>query len=437
MIKKIVNNSLVKGGLIVFIGSFSLNIINYIYTLVIVRILPKESYADVVSITSLLTMLTIFSGTINLIVTKFSASIKVDASENQVYYFSRKLTRNIFTLGILAFAIFIIFIPFFKDYLKLQDTISLWILSASLLVAFIVNIPQSTLQGLHRFKAFSFLQFNSGISKLLISVILVIFLPEEYKVAGAVFGMVFATFLTYIVSNFFLRDLSLIYKSKKNKYTKIQWAPLIQYAIPSFVAFMGITFLSNIDVILAKNKLVDINQASSYVALSTAGKVIFYVTGVIPTVMYPLIASKTAKKESPHRIFFGSMALVSLAGFFAYLIYEFNSDLVINLLLGSQYMSVSPLLSKFAIIMTLYSLIVLLINYFLNQQKIKVLLLPVISNIVLYLILQFGFENINLEVFTNIVFINMMTLFIIMLGYMFFSERVFILEKSRKYKFIK
>ena len=437
MIKKIVNNSLVRGGLIVFIGSFSLNIINYIYTLIIVRILPKESYADVVSITSLLTILTIFSGTINLIVTKFSASIKVSSSENQVYYFSQKLTKNIFILGVVAFVLFIIFIPFFQNYLKLKDLISLWILSTTLLVAFVVNIPQSTLQGLHRFKAFSFLQFSSGISKLLMSVILVIILPEKYKVAGAIFGIVFATFFNYIVSNFFLRDLALAYKDKKNKYTKIKWAPLIKYAIPSFVAFMGITFLSNIDIILAKNKLIDIDQASGYAALSTAGKVIFYITGVIPTVMYPLIASKTAKNESPHKIFFGSMFLVSLAGFVAYLFYKFTPNLVINILLGNQYISVAPLLAKFAIIMTLYSLIVLLINYFLNQHKVKVLFLPVIASIVLYGVVQFGFKDVNLENFINIIFINMLGLFILMLGYMFFSERAFILEKSKKYKLMK
>ena len=437
MIKKIVNNNLVRGGLIVFLGSFSLNIINYIYTLIIVRILPKESYADVVSITSLLTILTIFSGTINLIVTKFAASIKVDSSENQVYYFAQKLTKNIFIFGVLAFVLFIMFIPFFQDYLKLKDTISLWILSTTLLVAFVVNIPQSTLQGLHRFKAFSFLQFNSGISKLLISVILVIILPEEYKVAGAIFGVVFATFFNYIVSNFFLRDLAIAYKNKKHTHTKIEWSPLIKYAIPSFIAFIGITFLANIDIILAKNKLINIDQASSYVALSTAGKVIFYITGVIPTVMYPLIASKTAKNESPHKIFFGSMLLVSLAGFVAYLFYKFTPNLVINVLLGDQYISVAPLLSKFAIIMTLYSLIVLLINYFLNQHKIKVLFFPVIASMILYGIVQFGFKYINLEDFINIVFINMLVLFIMMLGYMFFSERVFIIEKSKKYKLIK
>jgi O-antigen/teichoic acid export membrane protein len=419
----------IKSVLVVFAGSFSLNILNYLYNLLMVRLLPKEDYGTLMSIVSLLTILTIFGGTINLIVTKFSASINAEKSQDQVFYFIRNLTRKIIPIGLAMFIGFITFIPFFTQYLNLANSFPLWIMSIALIYTFVTIIPLSTLQGLQRFKAFSFVSAFTGVSKLLIATTAVLLLTPSYKIGGAILGVVASTVLGYYLASFFLRDL----KHTTAKSNPIEWAPLLKFALPSLITFSGITFLANIDVVLAKNLLTNPIDASYYAGLSTMGKAIFYATGVIPLVLYPMVSSKHAKRESSQKILFFSSVAIILCGCLAFLGYQFFPVFFINLLLGAKYSNIAPFMGLFAIIMTLYSLIATIVNYYLSLNKYKIIGAPLLSSLLLYLGLQFFVKEASLETVIQIVFWNMTGLFGIICIYILWEERVYIKEVFIKY----
>jgi O-antigen/teichoic acid export membrane protein len=330
-IETILNTPLLKNSLIVFIGSFGVNVLNYLYNLVMVRLLPKEDFGELISIVSLLTIINIFAGGINLIVTRFTASIHVKHSQSAVKAFMNNFIRLIFPFSIVISIFFILSIPQLGTYLGLNDTLPLWILSIFIFFSFFAPIPLSVIQGLHRFRAFSFLTFFAGCTKFIFSILFIFTIPFISRVSSAILGIVLSGVCVFFLSFFFIRDIRIKQPATS---TKIEWKALLTYAIPAFIAFSGITLLANIDIILANAMLSDPLSSANYAGLSTLGKIIFYATGVIPMVLYPLVSTKHSKEESSHRLFFSSIIIIFLAGGCAFFVYQTFPELIISLLLG-------------------------------------------------------------------------------------------------------
>lgn len=110
-----------------------------------------------------------------------------------------------------------------------------------------------------------------------------------------------------------------------------------------------------------------------YAALSIIGKVIFFFSAPIATVMFPLIVQKFTRKENYHNIFHLSLLLVLLPSLaltvFYFLFPIFTIQLFFN---RPEYNAAAPLLGWYGILMTLYSVNNILINFLLSIKKTSV-----------------------------------------------------------------
>src|SRR5258708_3819531 len=87
-------------------------------------------------------------------------------------------------------------------------------------------------------------------------------------------------------------------------------------------------------------------------------------------VMFPLIAQKHSKNESYKNIFILSLLLVLLPSICLTVFYFLFPDFTISFFLkNKQYISVKPYLGIFAIYISLYSILIILTNYFLSIKK--------------------------------------------------------------------
>jgi len=153
-----------------------------------------------------------------------------------------------------------------------------------------------------------------------------------------------------------------------------------QYALRATVGLIGITFLFNADVVLAKHYLAPA-AAGIYAAGSVLGRVIYFLGVSIAGVMFPEVASLHARDQAHFHVvdtsllFLGALAVV-FTGF-----YVFVPQLVL-LPYGTSFAPVTPFLGTFAAGLSLLALSNLLVTYFLSVNSSR-FIIPLVAACVL------------------------------------------------------
>jgi O-antigen/teichoic acid export membrane protein len=127
---------------------------------------------------------------------------------------------------------------------------------------------------------------------------------------------------------------------------------------------IGVTFLFNADVVLAKHYLAP-ELAGIYAAGSVLARVVYFLGVTIAGVMFPEVATLHARDEAHFHVvdrsllFLGGIAVVFVAG------YTLLPSLVL-IPYGSSFEPVKSYLGPFAVALSLLSISNLLVNYFLS-----------------------------------------------------------------------
>lgn len=414
MVKKFIqkqySSSLFRGGLIVFMGSFGVGVLNYVFNIVVARILDKEQLGAFASLFSILSILLILGGGLSLVIIKFSAVLYAKKDYPALASFIRILFYylGLFSLGLIF--IFGLASPFIYNFLKLESFGPLIILALSLGLALIGSIGGSVLRGIQHFTQSSASSLFGAIIKILALIIFTLPFWPMSAVTGAMLSVPISAILMVSLDLFFLRNILAKYNPKKPNLPHFEWKDILIYSIPATTAVLGITMLNSIDVILARNYL-SLEASGDYAALATLGKIIFFATSAIPMAMFPIVSARHAVNEPHRKMLFASLGSVTLMSLVAFLFYQFFPEFIINLLIGDKFLSIAPLLGKFALIMGMYSIINVIVNYYLSIQKYTLSVLPLLASIALIGMLYYKPNSI--EQIVNTVFWNMTGLFII------------------------
>lgn len=359
---KLKSNKLIKNSAIFFVGSMTVSVGNYIYHLIIGRILGPTDYGVLASLISISIILGVPTATIMLVAAKLASNAKVKKNYKQLHYLVKYLLRKLTLAGMVFLAIYCLLSPFLAKFLKIPSVPLVITLGIAMFFAFLLPVTQGTLQGLQKFKALTWNTISTPIVKTGLGVALVLL---GFKVYGALGGIVMANIVVFALSFIPLRFLWR-YPPQNRLYMR----KVLLYSLPVLVSLFSFTLLYNIDVILVKH-FFDAQNAGLYSGLSKIGQIIFFGTGAIAAVMFPMVAEKF-KKGEPHTSLLRQSLLIvgGLAGIGTLLFFLFPR-LVITLLFGSAFMSVAPCVGWFALAMALFSLCNVLMNYFLSIHKFK------------------------------------------------------------------
>ncbi|GEM_PF-752468 len=409
-IKKQYNSSLFRGGMIMFVSSFGVGALNYIFNIVVARILDKEQFGAFSSLFSLLTILLILGGGISLVLIKFSAVLYAKQDDAALANFIRLAFYYLGLSSIVLMIIFGVASPFIYDFLKLESFGPLIILALSIGLALTGSVGGSVLKGIQHFAQSSGSSIVGAIAKILALILFTLPFWPMSSVTGAMLSVPASAVIMIGLDMFFLKDILAKYNPNKPKLPHFAWKDMLVYSIPATIAVLGITMLNSIDVILARNYLTA-EASGDYAALATLGKIIFFATSAIPMAMFPIVSARHAVNEPHRKMLFASLGVVSLMSLGAFGVYQFFSEFIVNLLIGEKFLPIAPLLGKFALIMGMYSLINVLVNYYLSIQKYTLSILPILASFALVFMLRYNPNSI--EQVVNTVFWNMTGLFVV------------------------
>ncbi|PIS14373.1 hypothetical protein COT64_03015, partial [Candidatus Shapirobacteria bacterium CG09_land_8_20_14_0_10_39_12] len=174
--KKLLNlfsgNFLLKGSLIVFVGSVLSNFGSYLFHLIMGRLLGPVDYGVLESLISLAYFLAIPMGVLGITVVKYISQNSKE--KNLISLFLTSMTKKVTFWGLSVLLIFFFLFPLMKNLVKINSFFLFFGLGISSFFSVYITIFSSALQGVMKFVHLSvFNVFNIWI-KLIISVVLVL-----------------------------------------------------------------------------------------------------------------------------------------------------------------------------------------------------------------------------------------------------------------------
>lgn len=406
--KRVMKHPLIYGSSIVVFGGLLSNFFNFLYNLFMSRTLSVTEYGTLASIISLITFPTLFVTAVSPVIIRFAGDyfVKEELMLLKGLYF--KFFRFLLTIGIVVFVLLISFISPIALFFHVTNYLILLYADVIILLSFISVINLSFLQAKLAFGIQVGVNLVTTIMKLLLG-LLFVFLG--YSVTGAVGAIFISGVIGYFISFLPLRFLFL----KKSKMPNIQTKELFHYGIPSVLTLLGLISFISTDIILVKH-FFDPIQAGQYAGLSLVGRVIFFMTAPIGSVMFPIIVQKHTKGFHFGNTFKMSLVLVLIPALLLTLFYLlFPEFTIIFFLKRQQYLVVAPLLAICGLYMTFYSILYLLANFYLSIKKTKIYFPILIGAFLQIVLITLYHQN-----FMEIIMISFVLVLLLVVGFLIY-----------------
>ncbi len=405
MIKKILSDEMVKGGIVLFIMISIFNFLNYLFHFITARMLDPSQYGVLVTLMSIIYIITIPSEAIQTIVTKYTSNFYKYKQYGKIRTLFNKFFNKGLKISLFVFLIYILFTPIISNLLKIE--ISLLVISGfAIFIVFIMPVGRGILQGTKKFYLLGINYLSEGIIKLFLTVILI---SLGLSIFGAISSVIIAALAAFFISIFSYID---IYKYKKER---LKIDGLYSYSLNVFLLFASIIVILSTDIIIAR-MIFPPDVVGKYAVASTIGKMIFFSTLPISKVMFPLTSEKTGDKGNTIILFVKSLVLILIISFTALLIFWLFPQQFISILFSDKYIDVSGIIIYTGISFTILSISNLLLTYYLSQNE-KISVIRVIFFMMIIFIIQFSllFHTDSIKEFALFLLFSNIIIFIIAL----------------------
>ena len=370
LISNISKNPFLRNSTILFAGTMTANVLNYVFHLVVGRMVSPSAYGEIESLISLLTIISVPAGTLTLIATKYAADMKAAGDVAGTYALSRYLTKKVLIFGTPLFVVALFFTPLIKDFLNTEGSLSILLLWGVMFFSFLSAATSGILTGWQKFKNTSIIGVLATVLKLLVVLLL---LQLGFSVSGVVGSYILSTLFVYVATLFLLKRFFRKNTEEKQEETVVTFSDIKGYVAPAFYGTLSIAILGNVDMIFAKHHL-EATASGEYGALSVAAKTIFFVTGVLTTVLFAMSAEESKQKKKGSYTFRLAVGLTSLVVVGSIVFFSLFPEFVVSVLFGDKYLTVSHLLPWFALAAGVYSLANLFLQYLLSLHETRVTL---------------------------------------------------------------
>lgn len=386
-VKSIARSPLIAGSFIVFTGGLLSSFLNFIFTILMNRSLSVADFGILIALISMITLLMVPSSAISPTIVTVAGGYFVREDKGHLKALYKKMAKALALCGLLLFLVFWIFSSTISQFFKIGEPYLIALSIACVVAYYILSLNTTFMQARLSFRLLSLTNAISAFLKAFLAFILVLL---GFGVGGAMIGFMLSILIATIIGVYYFRTF-IFYKSKEIK--KITLRELLSYGVPSAVIMLCLSSLVSSDILLVKH-LFSPHDAGLYAGLSLVGKVIFFLSAPIGTVMFPMLVERFERKADYNRIFYLSLVLVTGLSlsvvFFYYLFPDFSISFFVK---KAEYLAVSPYLFKFSIFITLYSLVSLVAYYFLSVKKLKFTYFIVFGSLMQVVLIYFFHAN--------------------------------------------
>jgi O-antigen/teichoic acid export membrane protein len=414
-IKSFLKNNLKEGDLgrsflIMFSSTMVVNVINYIYNLLVGRLLGPSDYGVFVSLLSFTMIFAGIPGTIQTVITRYAAILKYENSQKTIYRYFIRAIKIFSVVGLFVFILFFVSTPYIKKFLNIDVSAPVYVVGMLLGVSFIAPIARGMLQGIQDYKALSISMILDSFLRLVFGLSL-IFLG--LRVSGAIGSQVISAIVAFSVSIYFILRL----KSLDEGTYRIPRVSIYRYTFLTLYTMSCFLLLTNLDVVLVKH-FFDPHTAGIYSSAVTIGRIILYFPGAMAIVLFPKTSELQTLSKKSVRILAKALVIVFALCVVINVIYFVAPNLLVRIMFGKAFLESVPYIGYYGIAMTFYSLLNLAVLFLLSLNFYSLIpVLTIMSLVELILINSFHrnlFEVIYVLILVSFIsFIVLITIIIL------------------------
>lgn len=349
---------------VIFAGSFVINVLNYVFTLVMSRLLNVEDFGEVAALLSLFIIISVPATALTMLMAREVAHLNEQGDGARRLFLA--LRKHSVAGAALLWVVVISLVPFLSGYLRIAP-LPLYIFSALIPLTMLGALQSGTLQGLQEFFSLAKQGVLGTLVKLAASVA---FVAAGFSVAGVMGALALASLCGLAYGYAKTHSKLLVAESADDEAES-------SFDLSTFVAPFGnilltaflLALLSNADVVLAKHYL-PAAAAGEYAALSTVGKILIYGVSAFISVLLPMAAAAAARGQGgERRVLRLSLAGVAAMSLGAFALFSLFPQMIVSLLFGGRYAGIAEHLGAFTVAMACIALATTFINYFVATRN--------------------------------------------------------------------
>ncbi len=352
-----------KNIILVFLGTSLVNIFNLLYQLLIAHRMSGVDFAGFNSLLAIFMLISSPLTTLQTAVAKYTAEFNAQNQIKKIRALLSELIRKTLLLAIITFIGFCLLSFYIMDKLKISSVCAGYILAVLLALSWITPIFSGALQGLELFK---WLMSLCVIGTALKLVFAFIFINLGFNITGALSAFLLAGLIGIIISFLPLKNLLSFKKIEDG----INFKEFFSYLVPVAASFFCFTALVNLDMVLVKYLFSPI-EAGFYSLSQMLGKIFLFLPGAISIVMFPKAAGLKAKNMNTDSTLKRSLLYACSLCIIANLVYNLFPNFVLKILTGKAFAESVVLGRLFGISMSFFTLLLILLTYFLSIKDMR------------------------------------------------------------------
>ena len=350
----------VRAGTIVFLGIAAGNVGNYLFHFTSARLLGPSSYGDVASLVAVIGLISLPLVGVQVAVARYVAGFVEAGAESSISLFFSRGLRLSLALGLLITAALCGLAFPLSKFLGIDSLVAVVLTALVAGPSLAGPVVWGMAQGLQRFVLFA---VSIGIGPATRPLMAGILLAAGFGVAGAMGATLIAAVVALAVPLFVLRRWLV---RDTHIPSPVPAREVTGYLLPAMVGVLSITSLTTADVIVAKAALSD-HDAGLYGSASLIGRVILYLPAAIVLVLLPKVAAREAAGRESRDVLVKSLLVTIGFCVVAAATYAVAPKLLVFLAFGSSFEDAAGLLWMFALAMSGYAVLNVLLAYHLGR----------------------------------------------------------------------
>ena len=384
---------------------------NYLYNLILGRVLGPAQFADAAVLITFLLVLSFVAMTFQLVTAKFSVVFENDTFKN----FISKIYKNATIVGLGLGALIIVFANQLQALFNTSSSSMFTIFGVGVPLYFLMSVNRGVFQGKKEFKSLSITYQAEMLSRLIITLALIFLFDIQSSVVIAVgilisfgFGLVPFKFKNL---NF---KKTIAIEASQSKQVKSFFIITAFYELTQII-------INNSDILLVKHYF-DAYDAGLYASLALIGRIVYFVAWMFVMLLLPTVVQLKKEGQATAPILFkyvGYIAAIATAIVIGCALFP---ETAITILFGDSYLTMAPLLWKYALATGLFAISNIFAYYYLSLDR----YIPVVISGV-FGMLQMGlviFFHDSLEQVVHMQIIAMVSLLVIQVIFFVFESKM-------------
>lgn len=374
------------------VSAFLVNGGNYVYNLLLGRILGPAQFADAAILITLLLVLSFVAMTFQLTVAKFALHFEGD--------FHHQFIKRVYTLslgiGIGLGCVVIACASKLQHIFHTQSYGMFIIFGIATPLYFLMSVNRGRWQGNSSFTPLSMTYQFEMITRLAITLLCILIFRETPTIGVAV-GMACS----------FIAGMLPFKKYSFKKIATIKLPAKDQKLLLHFflyTAFYELTQIicNNSDILLVKHFFPD-HESGLYASLALIGRVVYFVTWMFVMLLLPKVIAKKKNNEDTNAVLMKYCSYVIVFAAAVILGSFLFPEMAVRMLFGDAYIAIAPLLGWYALATSLFALSNIFVYYFLSLETYLPVYIGALGGILQIVLIYFFHENLYQVVYMQII----------------------------------